>query len=217
MISPPPPVLTGGRRGSSISTSSMRPLLTIRPASMQCLFITGHADKQCAAECSEEFRESAVVDMEARSRPDIPISADVAFQRSPFYPLFFLSAVRRIPAMSFDPELLAKRAELLTQGINPYPYSFERTHGLKEARAKQNELMGKDLSIAGRLVANRGKGKLIFADIADFDERLQVMFRKDSFSDPVWELIRRNLDLGDWIGVRGPLFLTKMGELTVDA
>jgi lysyl-tRNA synthetase class 2 len=119
--------------------------------------------------------------------------------------------------MSLDPELLEKRAELLKQGIDPYPYSFERTHGLKDARAKQGELMGKELRVAGRLVAYRGKGKLVFADVADFDERLQVMFRKDSFSDASWEVIRRSLDLGDWIGVRGPLFITQMGELTVDA
>jgi lysyl-tRNA synthetase class 2 len=119
--------------------------------------------------------------------------------------------------MSFDPELLRKREDLLGAGVDPYPYSFERSHSLEEARERQAELLQKPVSVAGRLVAYRGKGKLIFADLADFRGRLQVMFRADSFDAPTWDIIRRMLDLGDWLGVQGPLFVTKMGELTVDA
>ncbi|MBI4600857.1 MAG: lysine--tRNA ligase [Planctomycetes bacterium] len=117
----------------------------------------------------------------------------------------------------FDPELLQKRADLLARGVDPYPYSFDRTHRLCEVREKQAELMGRELRVAGRLVAYRGKGKMIFADLGDFDGRLQVMFRKDFFDDAAWDVIRRGLDLGDWVGVEGPLFVTKLGELTVEA
>ena len=119
--------------------------------------------------------------------------------------------------MSFDPELLKKREDLLGAGVDPYPYSFERSHALDEVRERQADLLGKDVSVAGRLVAYRGKGKLIFADLGDFRGRLQVMFRTDSFDEATWDVIRRMLDLGDWLGVRGPLFITKMGELTVEA
>ncbi len=116
-----------------------------------------------------------------------------------------------------DPELLEKRKALLAQGIDPYPYSFQRTHTLPQAREAQAELLGKDVSVAGRLVAYRGAGKLVFADLGDFNGRLQVMFRKNHYSDLLWDVIQRQLDLGDWVGVRGQLFITKMGELTVEA
>ncbi len=117
----------------------------------------------------------------------------------------------------FDPDLLEKRKSIIQKGIDPYPYSFARTHDLTQAREKQAELLGKDVSVAGRLVAYRGKGKMIFADLGDFRGRLQVMFRKNSFDEIHWDVIQRQLDLGDWIGVRGPLFVTQMGELTVEA
>jgi len=115
----------------------------------------------------------------------------------------------------FDPELLRKREELLARGVLAYPYSFDRTHSLAQVRERQAELLDREVGVAGRLVAYRGKGKLIFADIADFSGRIQLMFRKDEFSDDGWEVIRRFLDLGDHIGVRGKVFVTQMGELSV--
>jgi len=120
--------------------------------------------------------------------------------------------------MTFDPELLEKRTELMAQGIDPYPYSFERTHGIAEVREKHQELLGKDVCIAGRLVAYRGKGKMVFADLAGFQGRpIQIMFRRESFDEKLWEVIRRKLDIGDLLGVRGPVFFTQMGELTVES
>lgn len=120
--------------------------------------------------------------------------------------------------MSFDPELLEKRAALIGNGVDPYPYSFQRSHRIVEVRERREELMGAEVRIAGRLVAYRGKGKMIFADLAGFeDARLQVMFRRDAFDEKSWDVVRRSLDLGDWVGVAGALFVTKMGELTVDA
>ena len=119
--------------------------------------------------------------------------------------------------MSFEEELVEKRADLLGKGVDPYPYKFERSHTLAQLRAQQEELMDKKVQVAGRLVAYRGKGKMVFADLADFDGRLQIMFRKNSFDETGWEVVRRGLDTGDWLGVSGPVFVTKMGELTVEA
>jgi lysyl-tRNA synthetase class 2 len=119
--------------------------------------------------------------------------------------------------MSFDDDLLQKRKDLIARGVDPYPYSFERTHRLAAVRAGKDQLLGQAVAVAGRLFAYRGQGKTIFADLADFDGRLQVMFRKNDFDDRAWDVIRRQLDLGDWLGVRGLLFVTKMGELTVEA
>ena len=119
--------------------------------------------------------------------------------------------------MDFDAELLQKRAALIEKGISPYPYSFERTHEITEVREKQGELLGKEVRIAGRIVAYRGKGKMVFADLGGFrGDHLQIMFRKNDFDEAVWDVVRRTLDIGDWLGVRGPLFVTQMGELTVD-
>ncbi|MGH9363633.1 MAG: amino acid--tRNA ligase-related protein, partial [Thermoanaerobaculia bacterium] len=121
------------------------------------------------------------------------------------------------PAMHdlFDPELLKKREELRARGIDPYPYAFERSHTLERVRAEQAGLNDRELRVAGRIQAYRGKGKLIFIDIADERGRIQVMFRKDEFDDGAWEVVRRSLDLGDLIGVRGTVFVTKMGELSI--
>ncbi len=122
--------------------------------------------------------------------------------------------------MPFDDELLKKRADLREKGVELYPYSFERTHTLSEVRAQQDDLVDKediDVRVAGRMVAYRGKGKMIFADIQDFDGRMQLMLRKNEFDEGTWELIRHGIDRGDWIGVSGPVFVTKMGELSIQA
>ncbi len=119
--------------------------------------------------------------------------------------------------MSFDEELLEKRRQLIESGANPYPYSFERSHNLAEVRDQQDALLDQEVRVAGRLVAYRGKGKMIFADISDAHGRLQVMFRKNNYDEAGWDIVRRKLDMGDWVGVKGPLFITRMGELTVEA
>jgi lysyl-tRNA synthetase class 2 len=124
---------------------------------------------------------------------------------------------RKHGLMPFDDELLKKRQDLIDKGIDPYPYSFERSHTISEVRQRQEELMDKDVTIAGRLVAYRGKGKMIFADIHDFDGRIQLMLRKNEFDETMWEVIRRGLNLGDWIGVSGAVFVTQRGELSVKA
>ena len=85
--------------------------------------------------------------------------------------------------MPFDPDLLKKREELLAKDIELYPYSCERSHTLLEIRENQEELMDQEVRVAGRLVAYRGKGKLIFIDIGDFDGRIQVMLRKNEFDE----------------------------------
>ena len=119
--------------------------------------------------------------------------------------------------MPFDPELLKKREELLARDLELYPYSWDRSHTLFEVRENEAELMDKDVRVAGRLLAYRGKGKMIFIDLGDLDGRMQVMLRKNEFDEGTWELIRHGLDLGDWLGISGTVFVTRMGELSVHA
>ena len=119
--------------------------------------------------------------------------------------------------MPFDPELLKKREELLARNLELYPYSWEQSHTLLEVRENEKKLMDKDVRVAGRLLAYRGKGKMIFIDLGDLDGRMQVMLRKNEFDEGIWELIRHGLDLGDWLGISGTVFVTRMGELSVHA
>src|SRR6185369_8962770 len=68
--------------------------------------------------------------------------------------------------------------------------------------------------VAGRIVAWRPHGKTIFAHIADQWSRLQLYFRRDELGDQVFALLDL-LDIGDVIGIEGPLFRTRTGEVTV--
>jgi lysyl-tRNA synthetase class 2 len=119
--------------------------------------------------------------------------------------------------MPADNDLLAKREKLLEQGHDPYPYRFDRSSTIRAARENAESRLGEELRLAGRIVAYRGKGKLIFLDIEDFDGRIQVMVRADEIAERDWDVLRLDTDLGDWLGARGPLFVTKTGELTIHA
>jgi lysyl-tRNA synthetase class 2 len=109
-------------------------------------------------------------------------------------------------------EKLKKLREL---GINPYPYSFDRSHLIREIHEKGEEMGGSDpVSIAGRLMAKRGHGKTVFADLEDGSGKLQVYFRKDTLSEEKFGIIEF-IDIGDFIGATGEVFKTKTGELTL--
>ncbi len=122
----------------------------------------------------------------------------------------------------FDSELLHKREELLKNGGEVYPYRFEVTHSLGEIHKTFDECDlekyegDRHLAIAGRIGAIRKMGKAKFVDLVDFDNRLQVYVKKDIIGEDVWEQIEL-LDLGDWLGVKGEIFRTRTGELTVQA
>jgi lysyl-tRNA synthetase, class II len=118
---------------------------------------------------------------------------------------------------------LAKLEELRRRGIEPFGYRYVVTHGTAAARIafESAELAGslheggagENVRLGGRLLSIRSHGKTVFADLGDRDGRLQLYFRANDLGDvfPVLEL----LDIGDWIGVEGPLFRTRAGEVTV--
>ena len=111
-----------------------------------------------------------------------------------------------------------KRAALEALGIQPFAYRYERTHTGAEALAAYQDHMGEhgpEVSIAGRIESWRPKGKVVFGHIEDPSGRIQVYLRRDDLSDR-YELVNL-LDLDDHIGVRGRLFRTKAGEVTVRA
>lgn len=117
------------------------------------------------------------------------------------------------------PELIqarkAKLARLRELGVNPYPYSFDRTHTTDELLRDFDARIEKDeVALAGRLMALRPMGKATFAHLQDPGGRLQLFFRKDEIGETAQEILGL-LDLGDLIGVRGTPMRTKTGEATL--
>ena len=115
------------------------------------------------------------------------------------------------------------RREKLTQlralGINPYPADLFPVDAMT-SDIKQNFENGKKVIIAGRLMSRRIQGKASFAELQDSKGRIQVYFNRDEIcpgEDKVLynEVYKKLLDIGDFIGVEGELFTTKVGEKTV--
>jgi lysyl-tRNA synthetase class 2 len=99
-------------------------------------------------------------------------------------------------------------------GVAPFAYGFARTHSASEALAASHEgAEGPVVQIAGRIVSWRAHGKTTFAHVADQSGRIQLYFRKDALGDRY--AVVEHLDLGDIVGVAGPLFRTRTGEVTV--
>jgi len=113
---------------------------------------------------------------------------------------------------------LDKLHKLREMGINPYPYSFPLTHDSAALARDREALLASEQSVAfaGRIVRYNLKGKIAFIHLKDGMGRLQVMFGRDAVGEPGFELVKM-LDIGDWIGVHGPMFITKTGEYSVRA
>jgi lysyl-tRNA synthetase class 2 len=107
---------------------------------------------------------------------------------------------------------------LIAAGVAPYAYSFDRTHtaaaALESGASLEGEAHGDRVSVAGRLVSWRSAGKTAFAHLADSTGRIQLYFRRDGLGDAAFEALKL-LDLSDVVGIRGELFRTKTGEITI--
>jgi len=101
-------------------------------------------------------------------------------------------------------------------GVAPFAYSFDRSHSTTDALAllDAGEEEGPAVRVAGRLVSWRAQGKTAFAHLADQAGRIQLYFRKDQLGEERFALLA-HLDIGDVVGVAGPLFRTRTGETTV--
>jgi len=109
-----------------------------------------------------------------------------------------------------------KLEKLLAMGVNPYPYSFERTDMAAQIHANSEAVMGKQVSVSGRLMSIRGQGKVGFGHVMDSSGRIQIYVRKDEVGEQNFEIYKL-LDLGDIIGVTGEVFVTRTGEVTIKA
>jgi lysyl-tRNA synthetase, class II len=118
---------------------------------------------------------------------------------------------------------LAKLEELKRRGIEPFGYGYAVTHRSAGARTEFEmaeaagtlaaDGSGGTVRLAGRILSIRSHGKTVFADLGDRDGRLQLYFRANDLGAAFATL--ELLDIGDWLGVEGPLFRTRAGEVTV--
>ncbi|NDV61520.1 lysine--tRNA ligase [Puniceicoccales bacterium CK1056] len=111
----------------------------------------------------------------------------------------------------------AKLEELRGKGIDPFRTNWDQTHTSAEAAGAwiEDEENSPVVSCAGRLVAIRKMGKASFARILDRAGTLQIYMKKDIVGEEAYDLFKKSLDLGDFIGMRGTLFKTKTGEITL--
>ncbi|RPF51226.1 lysyl-tRNA synthetase class II [Aquisalibacillus elongatus] len=118
---------------------------------------------------------------------------------------------------------IEKLRALQDAGVNVFGDKFDRTHlsnQLKEEydQYSKEELEEKEIpvTIAGRIMTKRGKGKAGFAHVQDVDGQIQIYVRKDRVGEESYEVFKQ-ADLGDIVGVKGVMFKTKVGELSVKA
>ena len=116
-----------------------------------------------------------------------------------------------------------KLLRLRDAGVDPYPPRFPRTHtsedAVRQLQAAEDEggpgARSQPVAVAGRIMAQRVMGRTAFLDLRDGAGRLQVQMRRDLLGEAYGLL--RELDLGDILGVEGPVFRTRTGEATVEA
>jgi len=110
----------------------------------------------------------------------------------------------------------AKLEALCELGVETYGYSYEPTHDLATALGAfvEDAEEQERVCVAGRLLSLRDMGKSVFAHLGDHSGRLQFYCKRDRMVDLDSNVLDL-LDLGDWVGVEGPLFRTRTGEVTV--
>ncbi len=107
-----------------------------------------------------------------------------------------------------------KLAELVKRGVVPFAYRFDRSGPVGAALAGFRDADPTVHRLAGRLILLRSMGKTTFGHLEDRSGKIQVYFKVDAVGAEQYEVVKL-LDLGDVIGVEGPLFRTKTGEVTV--
>jgi lysyl-tRNA synthetase class 2 len=130
------------------------------------------------------------------------------------------------PELTDLPEQMRIRREKLdrirAEGVDPYPAGYPRTDSLASVRARFPELpadsaTGEVVGVTGRVMLNRVTGKLIFATLQEGGDRLQIMLTADATGVEALAAWKRDVDLGDHVGVTGEVVTTRRGELSVRA
>ena len=120
-------------------------------------------------------------------------------------------------------EIMAARrrriAELRDQGVEPFPPRFRPTHSIAQLREQHEGLeagtsTGVEVTVAGRLMARRGQGRLAFGVLRQHGVDVQLFVPVDALGEGGMAFFE-SLDIGDWVGVTGEVMATNRGELSV--
>ena len=110
-----------------------------------------------------------------------------------------------------------KLAALQAEGRDPFQLTkFVVTSNAQEIKDHFDEMEGKPVSIAGRMMSKRGMGKVSFCDIQDKTGRIQLYARKDEMDEEEYNRFKK-YDIGDIVGIDGEVFRTQRGEMSVRA
>ena len=110
-----------------------------------------------------------------------------------------------------------KLAELQAGGNDPFVITkYEQTHHSQEIKDKFDELEGKQVSIAGRMMSKRVMGKASFCNVQDLQGNIQSYVARDSVGEEEYKGFKK-FDVGDLIGIEGEVFRTKTGEISIHA
>lgn len=110
---------------------------------------------------------------------------------------------------------LDKMQQLRSKGVDPFGRRFDVSHKAADIVGSFDELEDAEVSVAGRVMARRGHGKVTFFDISDLSGRIQVYAKSDTVGEEQYELVR-GLDIGDIVGVKGTVFRTRSGEVSIN-
>ena len=111
---------------------------------------------------------------------------------------------------------LEKMDALRERGVDPFGHRFDITHHINEIIDQKDALVesGKEVKIAGRIMAKRGQGKTGFANVADLSGNMQIYSRQDVVGEDMHWLFKK-ADIGDIVGITGQVFVTERGELSI--
>ncbi len=108
-----------------------------------------------------------------------------------------------------------KLAELQAAGSDPFQQvRFERTHYTTDVKDNFDEMEGKTVRLAGRMMSKRIMGKASFSDLSDRYGRVQMYVKRDNLGDEAYKGFKK-LDIGDIVGIEGEVFRTQKGEISV--
>lgn len=112
---------------------------------------------------------------------------------------------------------LESLSRIRARGMDPYPHVYHPSHTIAEARAVfgQHNGISESISLAGRVIGRRSMGKMAFLDIRDGSGKIQLSLRQDVLGADEFGLLD-DIDIGDFAGAEGKMFVTRAGELTLE-
>jgi lysyl-tRNA synthetase class 2 len=105
-----------------------------------------------------------------------------------------------------------KLQQLIASGIPPYPARFDKEVALATAK---EQAVGTVVCTAGRMIRFREMGKISFAHLMDHSGTIQIIFKQEVLGPDLYRTIVSSIDLGDFMGAKGEIFVTKTGEISI--